>query len=473
MEQLHGLDSLMALGEMPNVPLHIGAVFIYKPSPSLSFDAVRALLAAQIDSHLPLLRCRLDALPVSIDRPYWSVDPEFSLDAHLQRFALPAPADWQALYELAGQFHAEPLNRQRPLWQAIYLEGLDHLQGVPKGSVALLLKIHHALADGKAAMRIFAALHSLSAEAGAPLMADSLPLPPLDFSPPSLLRKIGQAYWHALVAPYRLTGQLAAGLLSLTPPLWRNKSKASAAAGQGKTPKTVFNRMPGADRRMGHLRLPMRELRRIEAASGATINDIALCVISGALHEYLAGQQQLPAQDLVASMPISIRDDSQDKVLGNRISLANLGLYNHITEPLQRLAAIHQATHASKQHNHRRRGGSFLSMMDSIYPALVVWAGHRLVDSGLLESLPPVSNTVITNVPGIGQPAYLCGAELVDYLGLGILAPTVTLFHVVSSVPSHANITFLGCSASLADDDAYRKALQRSWRQLRAAIPAD
>lgn len=469
MEQLHGLDSLMALGEMPNVPLHIGAVFVYKPSPSLSFAAVRALLAAQIDSHLPLLRCRLDALPVSIDRPYWSVDPEFSLDAHLQRFALPAPADWQALYELAGQFHAEPLNRQRPLWQAIYLEGLDHLQGVPKGSVALLLKIHHALVDGKAAMQIFAALHSLSPDAGAPLMADSLPLPQADFSPPSVLRKLGQAYWHTLTVPYRLGSQL----LSLTPALWRRPAAGDKQQARAGTPKTVFNRMPDADRLVGHVRLPMRELRQVEAATGSKINDIALCVVSGALQDYLQQQQALPAQDLLASMPINIRDGNSDNGFGNRISLASLSLHNHITEPLERLAAIHQTTHNSKKKDHRRLGGSVLSLMDNVYPALVVWAGHQLVNSGLLQAMTPVTNTVVTNVPGLGKPCYLCGAELVDYLGLGILAPTVTLFHVVSSVPSHVNISFLSCSGSLQDDDAYRKALKRSWRQLLAAIPAD
>ena len=471
MEQLHGLDSLMVLGELPNVPLHFGALFIYRPAPSLNFDAVKALVAAQIESHLPLLRCRFDALPISIDRPYWSEDPHFSLDAHLQRFALAKPADWAALYKVAGQFHAEPLNRQRPLWQAMYLEGLDHLTGVPKGSVALLLKIHHALVDGKAALQIFSALHSLSPDADAPLMADSQPRVEADFSPPSLWHKYSRAYWHTLAAPYQLGRQLGSQFLS--PSLWRGLFGKEDNPTAVRPVQTVFNRMPDADRVMGHLRLPMCDLRRLEAATGATINDIALCVVSGAMHDYLAQQDDLPAQDLVASMPISIRDSNKDNGFGNRISMANLSLHNHSREPLARLEAIHRATHTTKQKDHHQRGDTLLSLLDNLYPALIVWAGHRLVNSRLLESLTPFNNTVVTNVPGIREPCYLCGAELVDYLGLGLLAPTITLFHVISSVPAHVNITYLSCHASLKDEDAYRQALQHSWQQLLEAIPVD
>lgn len=466
MQQLYGLDSIMALGDMPNCPLHIGALFVYKPSATLTFDALRNLMLDALESHLPLLQCRIETVAFSIDRPYWVKDPEFNLDYHLQHYALPQPAGWTELHHLAATFHAEPLSRERPLWQALFIEGLDNLKGLPKGSVALLLKIHHSMCDGKTAMQLFASLHTLSPDPAAPLMVESMPVQHVDFSRPGLLGKYWHAYEQAVAAPYQLMKQLTA----ITPVLWRNRKKVRQQKVAHKAVHALFNRMPDADRVIGHIRLSRKRLKEMEAATGATINDIALCVVAGALRDYLQQHQLLPGEDLVAGMPINIRSDHDDLMMGNRMSYANLSLHTTVADPARRLRMIHLEASLVKTNVHCARAGSLLSLLDNLYPGLVVWAGKKLVTAGWLESLPPVNNTLVTNVPGIQHRCYLCGAELADYLGFGLLAPTLTLFHVISSVHSHVNISFLSCSGSLTDGEGYRRALAKSWEALQAAV---
>ena len=462
MEQLHGLDSIMVLGEIPNVPLHIGALFIYHSKQDFDFEALNTLLERQIREHLPILQCRLETLPWSVDKPYWVKDPNFCFAAHVQHFALPEPANWDALHQVAERFHAEPLNQQRPLWQALVIEGLDHCEDIPKGSVALIVKIHHALADGKTAMRLFAALHSLLPEPGASLLAENMDWQSPDFSPPGMISKYSRAWWHAVSAPGRVMMDMVQAVPGLLP---SGSRSAPGGAGTALAP-TRFNAMPGADRLLGHLRMPMAQLKQLETACNVTINDIALCVVAGGLRIYLDDHGELPDEDLIACMPINTRHENDNSSFGNQVGFANLGLHTDIDDSLARLEAIHQATHQVKNESKRKKSGSLVSLLDHLNPGLLVWAGQKMVDSGMLEKIRPLNNTVVTNVPGLDQTCYLNGARLVDYLGLGLLAPTVSLFHVVSSVETHVNITFISCRSAMDDPQHYVAALQTAWQQL-------
>ena len=124
-------------------------------------------------------------------------DTQFNLTYHIKRVALPKPNDWQQVYRLFGQFHAQPLDRARPLWEVMVVEGLDDLEGIPPGSTALFVKIHHAVMDGKSALRLITSLHSIDPEANAPTlvesMAEEMPIEE-EFGAPSFLSKYGRAW---------------------------------------------------------------------------------------------------------------------------------------------------------------------------------------------------------------------------------------------------------------------------------------
>jgi len=468
MRQLGGLDNLMIEGEIPNTPLHMSALMIYQTQGKKGATALYKALQHNFEDlamrHFPILRCRLEEVLLQMDKAYWVEDTHFSANYHISRMALPKPQDWQSLYALFGQFHAQPLDRARPLWQVTMVEGLDRAEGIPRGSAALFLKIHHSLMDGKSALRLITSLHSLGPEPNSPPLAASLPDEKpvhLDFQAPTWWEKYGRAWWHSIERPV----DMAATLVKVLPSLLHTDD--AGATGKGRpVPQIRFNHALTADRIVGHVRLEMRQLRKLERKYHCTINDIALCVVAGGLRHFLNENNELPEENLVTLMPIDIRREGRDGTTGNHVSVAKVCLYTTIADARQRLQAIHKDSSHSKKRSKKADGHALLRLIDDVHPAVVLWLGQWLISSGHLEDLPTTVNTVVTNVPGLSTDAYLAGAKLIDYLGFGPLAPNVGLFHTVSSTPDHVNVSFLSTEKFLGDGRTYTAALTQSWKEL-------
>ena len=468
MQQLGALDNLMIGGELANIPMHICAVMLYdtggKRGATRLFDALESDFERVIDLHFPILRCRLDEVALQLDKAYWVEDTHFSLSYHIARVALPKPQNWQELYRLIGQFHAQPLDRAKPLWQVLLVEGLDALEGIPRGSTAIFFKIHHAVMDGKSALRLASSIHSLDPEPGAPALAESMPIEkPVDkaFRAPSWWTKYGRAWWHGIERPVDLAGTL----LKLLPQVLQTDHSTRGPEHQP-IPQLRFNHPVAADRVTGHVRMSMKQLRRLEKKYRCTINDIALCVIGGALRNYLQDQDELPEQNLQTLMPIDIRREDRDGHAGNQVSVARLCLYTAISDPKERLQAISSASSDTKKRSKSGDPHALLRLVDDIHPAIILWLGQWLVSSGYIDKLPQIVNTVVTNVPGMRTDVYLAGAKLIDYLGFGPLAPNVGLFHTVSSTPDHVNISFLSTQEFMGNGSAYHSALAQSYAQV-------
>jgi diacylglycerol O-acyltransferase len=474
MRQLGGLDNLMIEGELPAIPMHICALMLYETRGKRGAERLAVALQDNFEaiSHdlFPILRCRVDTLMLELDKAYWVEDTHFDQAYHVTRVALPKPRTWDALYRLFGQFHAQPLDRTRPLWQVMVVEDLDALDSVPHGSTAVFFKIHHAVMDGKSAIRLASSLHTVGQEPGSPLLADSMPrgdVTEAEFQAPPWWVKYGLAWWHGIEQPL----EMAVTLLRLLPGLLQSEESPPGDKAQG-VPRTRFNQPVTADRVVGHARMEMADLRRIEKKHHCTINDIALCAVGGALREYLLALDELPAEDLQALMPIDVRRRDKDGTMGNQVSAARVRLYTHIDDPRERLRAISE--HATRRKHSGRKGASrtALALVDEIHPAIILALGHWLHETGRLEKLPPTVNTVITNVPGMPDDLYLGGARLLDYLGFGPLAPGLGLFHTVSSTRTHINISFASTAECLADGIAYREALARSCAAVTASLLA-
>ena len=102
--------------------------------------------------------------PLGLDRPYWIEDPDIDVEFHVRHIALPHPGDWRQLCIQVARIHSRPLDRSKPLWEAYVIEGLDHIPGLPSGSFALYLKIHHCAVDGEAGTELIRAIHSTLAD---------------------------------------------------------------------------------------------------------------------------------------------------------------------------------------------------------------------------------------------------------------------------------------------------------------------
>lgn len=468
MQQLGGLDNLMIEGEIPNTPLHMSALMIYETGGLKGAKTLYRTIEDSFDElalrHFPILRCRLEDVLLQMDKAYWVEDDHFSANYHISRVALPRPQDWQSLHSLFARFHAQPLDRTRPLWQVMVVEGLDRVEGIARGSTALFLKIHHSVMDGKSALRLITSLHSLGPEPDAPPMVDSMPAEKTahpDYRAPTWWEKYGRAWWHSIERPV----DMAATLVKILPALLQSDDAAPGARAQA-IPRTRFNQALTADRVTGHVRMELKQLRQLERKFACTINDIALCVVAGAMRGLLGDNDELPAENLVTLMPIDIRRENRDGTTGNHVSVAKVCLYTTVADAGRRLQAISKDSGKSKKRNKKTDGHAMLRLIDDIHPAIILWLGQWLISSGHLDDLPPTVNTVVTNVPGLSTDAYLAGARLVDYLGFGPLAPNVGLFHTVSSTPDHVNVSFLSTAKIIGDGHAYTAALAHSWDEL-------
>lgn len=469
MQQLGGLDNLMIEGELPNIPMHMSALMIYETGGKRAAGRLYQAILDNFDTialkHFPILRCRVDGLPLDMDKAYWVDDPQFSLTYHVQRVGLPRGKGWGELYRLFGQFHAQPLDRSRPLWEVLFVEGLDELNGIPRGSAALFLKIHHSVMDGKSALRLTSSLHSLTPEPGAPTIADSMPAPDAqesDFKPPGALEKYMRAWWHNIERPIDLGTRLA----KMLPGMLRS-DKSDDGSPEQPVPQLRFNHPLAADRVVGHVRMEMTQLRKLEKKRRCTINDIALCVIAGAMRGYLEDNNELPEEDLRAFMPIDIRREKEDGSIGNHVTVSKISLYTSLDDAVKRLRAISEGSSSVKKERSDKKGAhDALKLVDEIHPALILWLGGWLVSSGRIDKLPQTVNTVVTNVPGLSEGAYMAGFRLVDYLGFGPLAPNMGLFHTVSSTEDHVNISFLSTAEFVDDGSEYRACLEQSWEEV-------
>ena len=136
--------------------MHIGSLAIYDqrtaPGGQVTFKDILQFFKKRLHK-ARAFRQRVARVPLSLDHPYWIEDPDFDLEFHVRHIALPNPGDWRQLCIQAARLHARPLDRSKPLWEAYVIEGLDNVAGVPKGSFALLTKIHHAAIDADRRLR--------------------------------------------------------------------------------------------------------------------------------------------------------------------------------------------------------------------------------------------------------------------------------------------------------------------------------
>jgi WS/DGAT/MGAT family acyltransferase len=478
MEQLSGLDAMFIHAEMHGLPMHISSLSIYDPSTAekpLEFRQIVELFEQKVQRNVPALRNKLVEVPFNLDQPYWVEDPNFDLVYHVRHIALPKPGNWQKLCALAANLHAQPLNRDRPLWEAYIIDGLDNVEDIPPGSFAVFLKVHHSIMDGRTGMAIYKNLHTLSPEPYCELESDhpafeqgqAIAHEPDMTMTGVLTRAAGHSVGKAtgivkfLGKSIRLYGQLTLA--------YRNKELK-----QLHKPKTRFNGVISPRRVVDRIRLPMVDIKTIKKLfANETVNDVALTIISGAMRRYLIAKDEFPEDSLVAAMPIDVRDVGDDHITGNRISITNISLRTDIADPKMRLQAIHEEAVSAKAYADILGKNTVSDVLDNIYPALVAWGVKTAVDSGLLDKFPPANNTVVTNVQGSSVPLYLCGAKMIDSFGMGPLIPNTGLFHTISSTYDFLTIAFTADRMKMADPDFYVQCLEESFVEILDAVKTE
>jgi WS/DGAT/MGAT family acyltransferase len=178
-KQVSGQDATFLYAESPSSPMHIATLTIVEGS--LKYVDFKEIIASKL--HLmPKFRKRLLSVPLNLDYPYWVDDPNFDIDLHLNRIKLPDPSNWKTLREMTSSIFSSPLDLRRPLWSISFIEGLDEISQVPKGSVAIVTKVHHVMIDGSSGVGLMGILFDKTEEdkfkkPPAPKPYDPEPLP--------------------------------------------------------------------------------------------------------------------------------------------------------------------------------------------------------------------------------------------------------------------------------------------------------
>ena len=363
-------------------------------------ERLRALVERWI-ARLPRLRQRVVETPLHLGLPEWEDDPNFELDYHAREVVLPAPATERHLLDFAASVFATPLDHLRPLWESYLIEGLEG------DRAACFFKVHHSVMDGVGSVAAFDAFTQTHR---------SEPVRVPRYAPPRAPSRAGTRLARLVRdvvgnAASGLGAALAGSLQAARRPGEAVEQIARAARGMrgmmadltapGIT-DPLARGSTGIGRRLDAMALSISRLRRIKCALDATLNDVVLTVVSGAVGRY-HDHRRVHVDELHCMVPMSLRAEDDMSSLGNRVGSFNVALPVGEPDPLTRLRVIQRQTHAAKSD---RRGAAYPLMMRAL--ASMPGFAYRL----LAQSVTGRINLICTNVPGPAAPRYLAGAKV-------------------------------------------------------------
>lgn len=466
-EQISGQDATFLYAESPTSPMHIATLTIVEDS--LNFDDFKAIIASKI--HLiPKFRKRLVNIPLNIDYPFWVDDPNFDLDLHLNRVKLPDPANWKTLRELTSSIFSESLDLRRPLWSIDFIEGLNNVSQVPKGSVAIVAKIHHVMIDGSSGVGIMGLLFDKNTD------DKDKPIPkPKPFEPNTLpddiqlLAKSAQGFIQNPLKLPKFVGETAFSFIKNKLDKQVKGSKLSVQKSYT-TPKTIFNGTVAPKRTWGTAILSLERINNLRKIMGVTINDLIIAICAGAVRRYLAEKDKLPLQPLVANVPISIRNEGEKNELNNKISNMLIKIGTHIEDPIKRLEYIQFQTNLGKA-KHKTVGAKSLAKMAEQVPfGLANIAAKIFSKYKLGEFITPPFNLTITNVPGPQHTLYLRGHKILGIFGLTPVLDGFGLIIAAFSYNGMVTITATSDAKTMPDADVFGKYIRESANELEKLI---
>ena len=469
MQQLSATDASFVYMETPNTPMHIGSLAIYDPSTAPNGLVRYKDILAHIEARLHTARSfrqRLVQVPGNLDHPYWIEDPDFDLEFHVRHIALPAPGDWRQLCILAARIHARALDMSKPLWEFTIIEGLDNIPGLPKGSFALLSKVHHAAIDGMSGVDMTSGIHSL--EPGSPPPAVEKPWKP--DARPGVGELLFRSYINSIGQPLRLAQVVAQSVPGLAK-LGASVTKGEVSlAGMKAAPRTRISGKVGAHRVFEGRAFSLRDVKVMRTLlDGATVNDVMLTVVGGAFHKYLDSKGELPADPMQAMAPISVRAEGEKGAMGNLVSAMIVSLGTDIADPVERLKAVHASAKNSKAMTNAV-GAKTLSEYSKFMPSALAGLGARLYTRlGLANQVDQPFNCVVTNVPGPRVPLYMAGARLVVQMGTGPIFDGMGMILPVYSYGDTIAISFTSDRNMIPDPQFFADCLQASFDELLAA----
>lgn len=425
MEQLPGSDALFLAVETDTMYAHIGGLTILDPTGAPGFDHARLVeIAGERLSRVPRFTKKLRRVPFDLDRPYLVDDPEFRVENHIHRIAVPAPGGLRELAEVVGPLYARHLDRRKSLWEMWLIEGLAN------DRVALLFETHHAIMDGASGAGLAELFFDTEREPHPRPRAGPAPHPrPAGEPGPLLLAARGVE--NVVRTPFRLLryGVQLAQQLRVMLPYFRRPEMPPVTG----LPRVSFNAPIGPERAFAWVSVPLAAVKGIKNHFGVKVNDVLLALTASAVRRYLEARGELPDEPLVAAVPVSTRRED-DASFGNQLSATTISCATDVSDPVARLLQIHESAKTAKEMERTMRAQELSSLGDTAPPRLINLAFRALTGAGL----PVPMNVSVSNVAGPPVPLYVAGARVEHIYPMSLLLPksglNVTVFSYCGQV---------------------------------------
>ena len=345
--------------------------------------------------------------------PEWTGDAGFALADHVSRTRLPPPGDQRALQHTASDLAGRPLRKDRPLWE------LHLLDGYGDGG-ALLLRTHHAIADGAALMQV---LLSLADPRGASEHTGVLPVHDDTAGPPLLPGPGGRTAGRAIAAARR-AGSAAGNLSAVLPATLAGPRTAAGLAGAARADAAMLRKLgfgltAGRNRLQGPLvpgkqrawtrPVPVAAVKAAAAATGATVNDLMLTVITSALRRYLLEHDSLAAEVIVI-VPVNLRPAGAPLPagLGNKFGLVFVRLPTGETGQGRRRARVKAQMDQVKSSHEGVFVYTMLQRMGQLPAA---------VQNAWVDAFAGKAAAIVTNVSGPRHRVQITGTPVAGMMG--------------------------------------------------------
>jgi diacylglycerol O-acyltransferase len=446
---------VLLYSETPSVHMHTLKLAVIDVSElngrQFGIDEFRQVIHGRLYKLDPF-RYELVDIPFKFHHPMWRENCEVDIEYHVRPYRVESPGGRRELDEAVGKIASTPLDRSRPLWEMYFIEGLAN------GRIAVLGKIHHALADGVASANLLA--RGMDLQAG-PDDRDSYATDPAP-SRPELVRT---AFGDHLRQIGRLPGLMrytAQGMGRVR----RSPKKLSPELTRPFTPPPSFmNHRVDAQRKFATATLALADVKATGKKLDATINDMVLAMSTGALRQLSLKYDGHADHPLLASVPVSF-DFSRDRISGNRFSGVMMTLPVQLEDPLERVQAVHDAAVDAKD-THNLLGPELVSRWSAYCPPapaerLFGWLAEK-------DGQNKVLNIPISNVPGPREPGRVGGALVTEIYSVGPLTTGSGLNITVWSYVDQLNISVLSDGATLEDPHELTDAMIEAFIEIRRA----
>jgi len=435
-----GVDAGFLYMETPTLHMHTIKVALLDVSdlPSYSFQGFKDELVLRLHL-LPPFRRRVVEVPLQLNHPLWVEDREVDADKHVLHHVLPPGSGMPELEDLVGRVASSPLDRTEPLWEMHVVEGLGD------GVVAVVTKMHHAMADGLAANALLANITDTGPGLGA-----EKPLEPTPESRDLAIRGLLDAVRQIALIP-RLLRTTFTSLLAVL--RLRRGSLISTPRPLLDTPRTSFNGSITARRNFATATLALDDFKRVrKAVPDVTLNDVVLGVVAGAMRSWMHGRGEHPDKPLTAGVPVGTDAATGIARLGgNRVSNLFTCLHTDVDDPVERLRAISRTTTAAKEMQ-RTLGADMLADWSQFTPPAPFRAFMRAYSHRRhADRHPAPFNLVVSNVPGPREPVAFGGARMTEMFSVGPILEGIALNVTVWSYLDRMHFSLLSCPDNIAD----------------------